>query len=263
MRKSSLFQSTDLDHCHGVQAPNVVSFSEAQRARMTEAQKHASYVGAPPKKSRYAPLKDGTYAIATIKLARQKTEVPGELGSPMLRESKGARWIDATFVLEGRYNNRRIQHRFMLAAKSEFTKLEVAKTRRMLDAIFACHGIASGTGLSAIEGLRVPVELFQYDRHGDEKTVNGVHVLCPIPGHPSSIAYEKFGRTRQVKMVDDVARLSDGTERKFKKKWIDFPGWQLHPFTSLAQLLQKRLDTHEERVERNVERAVEKLAGRR
>lgn len=258
MRKSSLFQATDLEGCDYNPSPNVVSFSEAQKARAPAHLQHwmSGHVSAPVKKKRWDPLKDGTCAIARIKLKRDAA------GNPMLRESKGARWIDAEFILEGRYNNRRIIQRFMLSAKSDHVRNEVAKTRRILEAIFACHAIPAGTGLSAIDGLRVPVELFQYERHGDDKTVNGARVLCPIPGHATSITYEKFGRTRKVALIDEEITLPSGHKKIIQKRWIDYPGWQLYPFTALAKVLQRRLDTFEERLEKNVERAVTKLAGR-
>jgi hypothetical protein len=250
MRKSSLFKGEDLEHCTFNPSPNVVSFTDAQRARAPERLQHWMDPNVNPsgKRSRYAPLKAGTRAIAKIKLARHPD------GSPNIRESKGARWIDVKFVLEGRYNNRWIVTRFMLAGKSDSCLRERQRTWRLVEAINACHGRDRKSPVSAMEGLRVPVVLSLVNRHGDEKEVNAIgDVLSPNPAHSSHPAYAEFAKTRQVKMVPDPV-----TGRK--RKWIDFPGWPLHPFSSVAQLLQKRLDTYDERQEAAAERAAARMA---
>ena len=226
MRKSSLFKSDDL-----------AGSQTAADAGMNAA----------PKKQRYAPLKDGTRAIAIIVFARDGS------GNPVIRESKGARWIDARFVLEGRYNNRWIPHRFMLAGSSESTKALVRKTADFRSCIFSCHGLPADTQLSKAETLRIPVMIGIENRHGDGKPQNFIRfVMSACPQHPTYHEYEAFAKTKTVKMQPNP--ITGG-----KRRWIDFPGWNLFPFTQLAETLQKRIDSYKDRSTKNTERALERM----
>lgn len=226
MRKSSLFTSDDLD-----------GMKTAADAGME----------APPKKSRYAPLKDGTRAIARIIFAKDAS------GAPVIRESKGAKWIDARFVLEGRYNNRWIPHRFMLSGSSEATQNLVRKTADFRSCIFSCHAIDPKSPLSKAEGIRIPVMIGIEKRHGDNKTQNFIrYVMSANPQHPTYFEYEAFAKTKTVK-------LHPNAETGKKRRWIDFPGWNLYPFTQLAETLQKRINNYNDRADKNTNRAIERM----
>ncbi len=226
MRKTSLFKSDDL----------AGSKSAAEAGMECER-----------KKPRYAPLKEGTRAIATITFAKDAT------GAPMIRESKGARWIDGRFILEGRYNNRWIPHRFMLSGSSESTKAIVRKTNDFRRCIFSCHNIPADAPLSKVEGLRIPIMLGIENRHGDGKPQNFVRfVMSACPQHPTYSEYEAFAKTKTVKLAPNPATGG-------KRRWIDFPGWNLFPFTQLAETLQRRIDTYEDRADKNTKRAIERM----
>ena len=258
MRKTSFFKAEDL-------APPETKADRFERIKKSlkesldvdpdKAEEIASKAAAAEKKSRYAPLKQGTRAIARLKFDQVERLDP-ETGKKHfvhdVREKNGARWIDAKFILEGRYNNRWIKMRFMLKGNGYQTNKLMAETKRNVAKIKDCHDIPADARLSALDGLRVPVVLGVCPRHGDNKPVNYIDaILCPNPRDAHYAEYEAFAKTRKVKLLPD--------EGGNMRRWIDFPGWNLYPFTPLFMTLKERIDTYHDRVKASAERALKKM----
>ena len=270
MRKDGLFTNDQLPRERAPEASNVISFTDAQLARMTPAERAQAAKGAPPRKPRWGLIPDNHMAIAKIKLARRPkkvdqdgnvVEVEDEDGDFLIRESFGARWIDIRFVLEGRYNNRFIFDRLMLQWSSEGAKAAGRETFKLIRDIRSTREHEPQVAWSKeggiempfdIEGMRVPVAIWSAPRHGDGKLVNRVRVLSPIPSHPTSTQYEALGRKRKVKETVDLDTGRD-------KLVIDMPGWDLYPYSDLGKLYCKRLgEFHDQRIKASL-RAIEKM----
>lgn len=279
MRKTSMFQNDDLLGCDTApKEGKIVSIkkwlidngNDEDLAEKLAVKKATS--GAPRK--RYAPLKDGTFAIAKIVLTKKQVKVnyldPETFEEktridmvPDLRESKGARWIDARFVLEGRYANRWIPHRFMLSGASKSTRQLVSETKDNLVCINAGAGYDMKRPLSACDGQRVPILIGQHERHGDGKLANFVrHILCAHPIHPTHGLYEEFAKKRKVAMMPDPDRpIMDGKKivGYVQRRWIDFPGWHLYPHSSLYGVLVNRIHTFDAKAQKSTQRALKKM----
>lgn len=267
MRKSSLFKNEDLEESERnkpdynrkimimSQGLSLADGDEEKTRKLIEKK-----INQKPKKKRYSPLKDNTRAIAKIVL-NTKIEGTDLNGDPIrifdIRESNGAKWIDAKFILEGKYNNRWVMHRFMIVGRSSPTKKLVAQTREIIKEIFSCYGIEKDAPLRKINELRVPVIIGEGPRHGDNIISNYIKiVLSPNPNNKNYSEYERFAKSRSVKLLYDE-------QLKNKKRWIDIPGWNLYPFTDLFLTLKNKINNFDTDSQKRINRAINKMENNR
>jgi len=258
VRKANLFDHEQIPRQRRkADESNVLQFKPDA---LDDDQKAAVAAGtAAQKRKRYDLMADHE-CIATVILrrARRPDGTGGgfklEDGTLELVTSKGAMWIDARLVLEGKHRNRWVHPRFMFQGASSTALKAVQETREQVRRAKSyadddLNGIPDV--LAMLDGLRVAVAVRQepHWQHGD--LVNTASIISCQPGTDSWHLYEKIARRRKVEKVKDA----DGQESLL----IDMPGWDRFPFSPIAKLYQDRLAEYNARRQRNSIRAVEKM----
>lgn len=258
MRKANLFGQEQLPRQRRkADEANVLAF---KRDALDDDQKAAVAAGTAVKKRKRFDLMAEHECIATIILRRaRKADGTGggfklEDGTLELVTSKGAMWIDARLVLEGKHRNRWVHIRLMFKAASSTAMKAVEETRQQVRRAksYADSDLGSITDvLTMLDGLRVAVAVKQekHWQHGD--LVNTATIISCQPGTDTWHLYEKIARRRKVE--EKIG--PDGREGLL----IDMPGWDRFPFSPIASLYSSRLAEYDERRQRNSIRAVENM----
>lgn len=246
MKKELLFKPNQLPKEEAKRDAAVLSFSDAQLARMSEEERKEAEKVPERKKRRFEKLiPDGHLALARIELVRlppPKDAPPGTAGAIKVNEYKGRKSVTVKLVMTGRYSNRWIFEQIVFSVEdktNEEDMNDLYRGKAFIRDVFANEGIDIEPRVSAMDKKLVPVVVGSGHRYGkkSEPVVNRAWVLSP---HPSHSLYEEY-YTLAKRIGEKI------------------PGWRFYPSAPAATLIEKRKDTKAERAEKSRKRLLKKF----
>lgn len=199
-------------------------------------------------------ITDGHLCLARVEIKRDDDPQSETYGQPKVAEYKTRRSITVCFILQGRYNSRWVFEEIVFSCKDKGDKIGRAKLevgKGMIRDILACHEVDPALTVSAIDGKVCVVQIYHGHQWNDTRRplVNRIHTVSPDPEHELESGYFE---------------LSKRTERMVDGEMVNIiPGWKLYRRSRTADRIVDRIHSQDERVAKNIDKAMTKLAGQR